>query len=110
MADAIVQIETQGRCGAPGASGERGCFQFMPGTWKYWSTHVLGYVADMTPITERYVALHKIQYHINQGYSDSQVALIWNQGNPSPCKAGVNSKGVPYDSCKYVRHFILAMK
>lgn len=81
----------------------------MPGTWQYWSTHVFGYVEDMTPVNERYVALRKIQHHINQGYTDDQIALIWNQGNPSPCKAGTNSKGVKYDSCKYVAKFRVAM-
>jgi hypothetical protein len=82
----------------------------MEGTWNYWSKHVLGYIEEMTPVNERYVALHKIQYHINQGYSDKEIALIWNQGNPSPCKSGVNSKGVKYDSCHYVQQFVLAMR
>jgi hypothetical protein len=73
----------------------------MPGTWAYWSKQAVGYIATQTPKTERYVALYKIQHHIDQGYSDAQVALIWNQGNASPCKSGVNRHGVAYDSCKY---------
>lgn len=101
IADAIVQVETGGKCSAIGKTGERGCFQFMPGTWRYWSTHVLGYVAEQTPITERYVALHKIQYHLNQGYNEAELFLIWNQGNAGPCSSGVNSAGVRYDSCSY---------
>jgi len=75
----------------------------MPTTWAGWSKKVLGYIASQTPINERYVALRKIQSHLDEGYSDSQVALIWNQGNASKCKAGINSKGVPYDSCSYVK-------
>lgn len=82
----------------------------MKGTWNYWSNYVFGYIEDMTPVNERYVALRKIQHHINQGYSDSEIALIWNQGNPSPCKAGTNKQGVEYDSCAYVKHFTLAMR
>ena len=82
----------------------------MPQTWAYWSKAALGYVAKQTPTTERYVALYKIQTHINQGYSDNQIALIWNQGNAGQCKSGVNSKGVYYNSCEYLNQFILAMR
>lgn len=73
----------------------------MPETWAGWSKNVLGYIAPITPVNERYVALHKIQHHINQGYSDAQIALIWNQGNAGPCKAGTNKLGVEYNSCAY---------
>jgi hypothetical protein len=82
----------------------------MPGTWSYWSQQVFGYVEKMSPVNEEYVALRKIQHHIDQGYSDKEIALIWNQGNASPCKAGTNSKGVKYDSCNYVQKFTLAMR
>ena len=94
-------METGGKCDARGKSGEGGCFQFMPTTWAGWSKRVIGYVAEQTPVNERYVALHKIQFHINQGHSDADIFLIWNQGNAGPCKAGVNSHGVEYDSCHY---------
>lgn len=73
----------------------------MTSTWEYWSKHIFGYVENMTPVNEYYVAVRKIQYHLDQGHSDREVILIWNQGNPSPCKAGVNGQGVPYDSCAY---------
>ena len=94
-------METGGKCDAKGKSGEGGCFQFMPDTWEGWSKRVLGYVAKQTPVNERFVALNKIQYHLDQGNSDAGIFLIWNQGNAGPCKRGINSKGVPYDSCKY---------
>lgn len=81
----------------------------MPDTWKYWSKQALGYVAVITDINERYVALYKIQYHLNEGYSESQVAKIWNQGHAGPCKAGINSKGVAYDSCSYERKVLAAL-
>jgi hypothetical protein len=73
----------------------------MPDTWAYWSKRVIGYVAAQTPINERYVALHKIQHHLNEGYSDAQLFLIWNQGNAGACRKGVNGAGVAYDSCSY---------
>ena len=75
----------------------------MPGTWAHWSKRVLGYVAKQTPINERYVALHKIQHHINQGHDDAAISRVWNQGNAGPCVVGVNSSGVAYNSCAYER-------
>ena len=82
----------------------------MPGTWRYWSNHVLGYVAPQSPETERYVALQKIQHHLNQGHDEKDILLIWNQGNPGPCRAGVNSAGVRYDSCKYRDHGLALLR
>lgn len=105
-----MTVETQGRCGAPGASGERGCFQFMEGTWRYWSTKVFGYVEQMTPVNERYVALQKIQHHLNEGYSEASIARIWNQGNAGPCVSGVNQYGVHYDSCSYERKVLAQLR
>lgn len=94
-------METGGNCNARGASGERGCFQFMKGTWEYWSKHVFGYVEDITPINEYYVAVRKIQYHLDQGYTDRQVIQIWNSGQAGQCVKGTNKFGVDYDSCAY---------
>lgn len=105
-----MTVETGGNCNARGASGEGGCFQFMPGTWSYWSQKVFGYVERQTPANEEYVALHKIQAHLNEGYGEKEIALIWNQGNASPCKAGTNSYGVVYDSCSYVQKVLVAMR
>ena len=82
----------------------------MPSTWAYWSKHIFGYLEKQTPINEEYVALHKIQYHLNQGYNEGEIALIWNQGNAGPCKAGTNSKGVDYNSCYYQKMVLVAMK
>jgi hypothetical protein len=73
----------------------------MKGTWEHWSTRFFGHVAKMTDENEEAVALFKIQTHINDGYTDAQIALIWNQGNPGECKAGTNKHGVDYDSCSY---------
>ena len=73
----------------------------MPTTWSGWSQRALGYIAKQTPITERYVALYKIQHHINEGYSNAAIARIWNQGNAGPCVIGTNKHGVDYNSCAY---------
>jgi len=108
MADAIVSVETGGKCAQKGATGEWGCFQFMPGTWIEASHRFLGYVAEQTPATERYVALLKIQSYFKQGHDEDNIARIWNQGNAGPCVIGTNSSGVDYNSCAYEKK-VLAM-
>lgn len=82
----------------------------MPSTWSYWSNRVIGYVAEQTPINERYVALHKIQEHLNAGYGNDDIARIWNQGNAGPCVRGTNSKGVKYDSCAYEKKVLALLR
>jgi hypothetical protein len=82
----------------------------MKGTWDYWSKHVLGQVEPMTPINEMYVALHKIQYHLNQGHDEKAIALLWNQGHTGPCKAGTNRHGVAYDSCAYQKKVLAHLR
>lgn len=105
LEQAIVLSESNGKpnCGdMPGLSGEKGCHQFMPSTWRLYSKDVLGYVAKQTPENATIVARGKIRQWIDQGYTDTEIFLIWNQGNRSPCKAGINRKGVQFDSCAYV--------
>lgn len=74
----------------------------MTDTWRYWSNVALGYIATQTPEIEYRVAVYKIQHHLNQGYSEAQIFLIWNQGHAGPCRAGTNKYGVRYDSCTYL--------
>lgn len=82
----------------------------MPDTWAYWSKKVFGYIETQSPVNEEYVALHKIQHHLDDGYNEAQIALIWNQGHAGNCKAGTNSKGVKYDSCAYRDKVLVAMR
>lgn len=100
----IEEIETQGNgnCSeAKGGSGEHGCLQFQPATWRAYSRELYGKTVNITQEREREVATFKVQQWLDAGYSTRQVFLIWNQGNPSPCKAGVNKFGVRFDSCAY---------
>ena len=100
----IEQIETQGHpnCGnIKGGSGEKGCLQFQPATWRAYSSALYGEVLPITPEREREVAVFKVQQWLDAGYSPRQTFLFWNQGNPSPCKSGVNKFGVRFDSCAY---------
>ncbi|MCP6727373.1 MAG: hypothetical protein KJI69_05190 [Patescibacteria group bacterium] len=104
LAYIIRKIESQNGtdCGR-GDSGEYGCFQFLPETWKLFSKEVLGYVAPQTIINEEYVATIKIEKWLRQGLTVKEVALRWNQGShKKKCSAGVNKFGVEYNSCEYV--------
>ena len=57
----------------------------------------------MTDIRERYVATVMIESWLDSGLTASQVFLRWNAGGAVVCSSGVNSHGVEYDSCSYVR-------
>lgn len=106
IAKAIVIKETGGKldCSLRGLSGEIGCHQFLPSTWAAYSKDVFGYVAEQTPENATIVTEEKIRGWLDKGLTEAQIFLIWNQGNTSPCKAGVNRHGVRYDSCAYVIH------
>lgn len=42
---------------------------------------------------------------MDEGMSDRDILLMWNQGEPGPaCYKGVNDHGVRYDSCAYAAH------
>lgn len=99
----IALLETGGTldCSKKGLSGERGCHQFLPSTWRAYSLEVYGHVAVQTPEAAEYVTLTKVERWLDAGYTPRQIFLIWNQGNPGKCKAGVNKHGVKYDSCAY---------
>lgn len=69
---------------------------------------VYGKVLDKTPDREWYVATRMIEQWLKDGYNETQIALIWNQGNPGACHAGTNSQGVKFDSCAY-KNQVLAL-
>jgi len=122
MAWSILQAEVQGvadhcplgdtECirvcmNTPGASGETGCWQRMPGRWETDSRRVLGYVATRTPVNEAYVTVKMMDEYLVY-HTPAQISQIWNTGRAGPCIKGVNKKGIPYDSCKYEKN-VLAM-
>lgn len=108
LAKSIRSVESNNRYDATGASGEYGAYQFMAPTWKSWAGQYLGDSnAQMTPVNQDKVAYYKIQDLKNQGFNPEQVASIWNSGSPDPTgKVGTNSKGVSYDTPKYVNSVI----
>lgn len=77
--------------------------QYLPSTWRLWSKEVYGYVREMTPSREKYVAYKMIEKWLAQGKTPREVSLMWNQGHSGACKSGVNSMGVQYDSCSYAQ-------
>lgn len=99
----IAILETGGTldCSQKGLSGERGCHQYLPSTWRSYSIDVYGSVVEQTPEAAEHVTLVKVQGWLDDGLTPRQIFLIWNQGHPGQCKAGVNKYGVPYDSCAY---------
>lgn len=109
LEQAIVLAENNGnlKCeSTPGASGEIGCHQYLPSTWRQYSIDTLGYVAKQTPQNAKLVTILKMEQFIDMGYTNQQIFLIWNTGKAKKCSAGINykinPKGVPYDSCAYV--------
>lgn len=97
--------ESAGCTKVHGASGEYGCVQFMPGTWRDISTEIVKEVLPQTPINEKYVAVHKIQELLDKGFDEKEVAMIWNTslgGVEEPLirkgEKVINGKKVKYDS------------
>lgn len=98
---AAALLEMEGGCHRTGASGEQGCFQFLPSTWETYSTETLGYVAELNEENEARVVVGKIQRWLDEGRTPREIFLLWNQGHAGPCRKGINRHGVAYDSCAY---------
>jgi hypothetical protein len=65
---------------------------------------VIGYVAPQTKSNEEYVVAVKVQKWLDQGKSKEQIFLSWNAGErATKCSKGINKKGVPFDSCQYIK-------
>lgn len=92
-----------------GASGEeKSIFQFMPDTWKEYSTQASGKVLPLTPENEATVVYAKVASWLKQGKSPQQIFSMWNAGeqNPDAYKQnykGTNREGIAYNTPKYVK-------
>lgn len=100
-----MQNESEGNCNARGGSGEKGCTQHMPDTWKHHSRLVVGYEAPITYTNEVYITAHIVQKWIDKGYTDYQIGLLYN-GGQLKAKKGVNKFGIKYDSGAYARKLV----
>ena len=106
IVDAIIQVETggTGNCKLKGGSGENGCLQYMPSTWAYHSTEVMGEVVPLTDGNERYVATQVISWWLAEGLTPEEASLKWNSGGLTHRK-GTNKHGIAYDTYAYVEKF-----
>lgn len=109
---AMMQVETGGDCLKAGSTGELAtCLQYTAPTWSSHSVAVLGEEVKPNKTNELYVALKMIDRKLEQGYSESDVVLEWNQGHLGPCSSGINAKfNMPYDSCNHVRKVMALLK
>lgn len=105
-------IESQGDYRAVGWSGEYGAYQWMPESFAQFSYRYFGELLDITiPENQDKVARKKIEELIDQGYTDEQIAAVWNSGSHLGWenKRGRNKYGVRYDVPKYVNKFIAVL-
>lgn len=105
LAKAIAQHET-GHRNVPGQTGELATrYQFMPATWKTLAKKYLGSAtAPTTDQNQDKVAFLRIRDLLKAGYSEAQVAMVWNGGKPYRRTGTVKTtsgKLVRYDTAAY---------
>jgi hypothetical protein len=106
---ALRIIESGNNYSVIGLSNEKGGYQFLTSTWKYWCNKTVGYQLDITnPEHQDIIAREKVKCLIyEQGYSLDQLASFWNCGSPNyKGKKGVNRYGVNYNVHEYVEKFL----
>ena len=86
-----------------GGSGEIGCMQHMPETYRNQSIKVLGYVAEANKVNQMYIGTLTVQSMLDKGMTPESVFRTWNQGNDGPCFSDTNRFGIKFDSCQYVQ-------
>ncbi len=110
LAKAIRQTESGGDFNIKGKSGEHGAYQFMPDTWDEYSREagINVPLEKATPQQQNEVAYKKIKQWKDKGLNVGQIASSWNAGPGRPNayiegNAGINSKGVKYDTAAYAK-------
>lgn len=101
----IKHIETKNntKCIKRGASGEIGCYQFLPSTYNNLSKKHFKEVKGFTlEVEQKLVELEVIDLIEKKKLTPDKVFLYWNSGQYKRCSKGVNKYGVRYDSCTYV--------
>jgi len=103
----IKWIETNNNYTLTGKSGEYGAYQFTKNTWDHYCNLFFDKNLDIK-IKENQdkIALLKVTSLVNKGYSNKQIASIWNSGSANwNNKIGINKKGVCYNTPYYVSKF-----
>lgn len=106
-------VESGNNYAALGGSGEYGAYQYTPSTWKYYCMMFFGEYLDIkVPENQDKVSAAKVQLLIDKGYTDQQIAAVWNCGRPDDWEGriGINSHGVPYNVPRYVQKFMSTME
>jgi len=105
----IRTIESRNTYTLKGQSGEYGAYQFTKATWTAYCLLYFKEVLDKTiPENQDKVAEKKIKFLVKQGFTDEQIAAVWNSGTPKwEGKIGINKYGVKYNVPKYVRDFMV---
>ncbi len=105
----IKHQESGGDYNKSGASGEYGAYQYLPETFKDYSTRYANNPnADITnPEDQDKVAYTTVKAWKDKGYTPEQVLSMWNAGEGKPDAyaqdhRGTNAQGVQYDVPKYV--------
>ena len=101
-------IESGGDYTIKGATGEKGAYQFMPATWKSYCLLFFNEILDINnPLNQDKVAKLKVSLFIEKGYSNTEIASVWNCGSRYwKGKIGINKKGTRYDVPRHVYKFI----
>lgn len=103
---AIRQVESGGDYNVSGDAGtSKGAYQFNGNNFKNWAKEQGQNPEDFSPTNQDKVAYTRVKNLLAKGYTQSQVASIWNSGNPDPNSTGKghNAKlGVDYDVPSYV--------
>jgi hypothetical protein len=89
-----------------GLSGEYGCYQHLIPTYREQSIKVLGYVAPMTKDNVEYVTVKTVDLMLKNQMTVEDVAKKWNQGHTGKCSVGINSLGIKFNSCQYVKELL----
>lgn len=103
---AIRQVESGGNFNTVGDKGtSKGAYQFNGSNFKDWAKTYNLNPDDFSPENQDKVAYSRVKHLLDQGFTQSQVASIWNSGNkdPNAVGKGINAKlGVKYDVPAYV--------
>lgn len=121
LTKSIKATETGGSANAytqPGKSGEYGAYQYTEPTWNGDVQKYLGQnipLNQATPEQQNQVAYSKVSDLLKQGYTQSQVASIWNSNDPQAgqgtfskgnlagqASVGTNGSNVHYNVPQYV--------
>lgn len=101
---AIREVESGNNYEMRGSSTEYGAYQFTRATWRMYSYLYFDRLLPMTKEYQDSVAYLKVKNLVYAGFSDLEIASIWNCGKPDwRGRKGVNRHGVRYDVPNHVR-------